>query len=97
MLLGMPGVRAEVPAGGREMLPASDLKAYVGGASAQGASAETVPEADRQFGKAQRVILPQHPAHPWDAGARSQLIGSLQEGDIGLVTFNGNVGDLPEE
>ncbi len=87
MLFGMSGLRAEVPAGGREMLPSAELKAYVGRALAQGASAETVPVADRPYSTVQRVILPQHPAHPWDAGARSQLMGGLQEGDIGLVTF----------
>lgn len=101
VLLGVPGAGAEVPPGGQDLLPSGELKAYVGRASAQGASAETVPVAGRAFAMAQRVILPKHPANPWDAGARSQLVGGLREGEVGLVTFEARAlpltGQAPEE
>ena len=78
---------AELPSGGREMLPSADVKAYVGPAAEQGASAEMVPVTGRSFATAQRVILPQHPAHPWSAVARSLLKGELAAGDVGVVIF----------
>jgi endo-1,4-beta-xylanase len=78
---------ADVPPGGVDLLPSPELRAYVGRAAQQGASAEAVPVTGRNFSTAQRVILPQNPANPWDAGARSQLNAPLTEGDVGLVVF----------
>ena len=78
---------AELPAGGVDLLPSGDLKAYVGHAAEQGALAETVPVTGRSFTTAQRVILPGNPANPWDAGARSVLKTGLAAGDTGVVTF----------
>ncbi len=87
-LLTGHGLRAaELPPGGRDMLPSADVKAYAGRAADQGASAETVPVTGRTFATAQRLILPRNPVNPWDAGLRSQLQGSLAVGDTGVVTF----------
>lgn len=95
------GQAVDLPPGGREMLPSPDVKTYVGRAAEQGAAAETVPVTGRSFTTAQRVILPQNPTNPWDAGARSVLDGSLGAGDIGLVTFEARAlplsGQDPEE
>jgi len=78
---------ADLPPGGREMLPSPDVKFFAGRAADLGASADTVPVTGRSFATAQRLILPQNPAHAWDAGGRSQLIGRLNEGDVGVVVF----------
>jgi GH35 family endo-1,4-beta-xylanase len=85
LLRRLPAV--ELPQGGREMLPSPDIKVFAGRAADQGARAETVPVEGRAFTTAQRLVLPQPPAHPWDAGARSQWNAPLAEGDVGLVVF----------
>jgi endo-1,4-beta-xylanase len=87
VLTGWSVGAAELPAGGQEMLPSPEMKAYVGRAAEQGASAETVPVSGRSFTTAQRLLLPQRPAHPWDAGARSSLAVELKLGDVGMVVF----------
>lgn len=77
----------DLPEGGREMLPSPVVKVFAGPAAALGAVAETVPVTGRSFAAAQRLILPQGPAHAWDAGARSQLRGTLTEGEVGVLVF----------
>ncbi len=84
----LSGVRAvDLPPGGKELLPSPVVKVYAGRAAELGAIAETVPVAGRSFSSAQRLVLPQQPAHVWDAGARSQLAGKLSAGDVGLLMF----------
>ncbi len=78
---------AELPPGGREMLPSPDVKVFAGRAAVQGATAETVLVEGRTFTSVQRLVLPQPPAHPWDAGATSKLNVPLVEGEVGLVLF----------
>ena len=101
LVLMVSGQAADLPPGGRDMLPSPDVKSYVGRAAEQGAASETVPVTGRSFTTAQRVILPQNPTNPWDAGARSVLNRSLGAGDIGLVTFEARAlplsGQDPEE
>ena len=101
LLLSGNGRAVDLPPGGRDMLPSAEVKSYVGRAAEQGAAAETVPVSGRSFTTAQRVILPQNPVNPWDAGARSVLKGGLEAGDIGLVTFEARAlplsGQAPDE
>ena len=100
-LQGLGFGATELPPGGVDLLPSAEVKAYVGHAAEQGASAETVPVAGRSFATAQRVILPGNPANPWDAGARSILKAGIAEGDTGVVTFEARAlplaGQNPED
>ena len=90
LILLLPGLgvaATELPPGGVDLLPSGELRAYVGHAAQQGATAETVPVSGRSFTRAQQVIIPVNPANPWDAGARSILKTGLEKGDSGVVTF----------
>ncbi|MDB6070830.1 MAG: hypothetical protein JWL81_2001 [Verrucomicrobiales bacterium] len=81
------GKGAEIPEGGRGLLGSPELKVYAGRAADRGAAAETVPVTGRSFPTAQRLLMPQNPANPWDAGARAALTGPVAEGEVGLVVF----------
>lgn len=101
LLPGWQAEAADLPPGGRAMLPSTELKTYAGRAADRGGSSETVPVTGRSFPTAQRLILPENPANPWDAGARSPLHGALAAGDRGVVTFEARAlplaGQKPED
>ena len=86
---------AEPPAGGVDMLATVVVRAYPGRAAELGATAETVPVTGQDFPNAQRLVLPQQPTNPWDAGARSLLTVAVEAGDTGLVLFKARAVPLP--
>ncbi len=90
-----PACGAELPAGGREMLPSPEVKAYVSRVPEGSGTAETVPVAGKSFGRVQRVIIPKRPARAWDVGARSLLAGVMAAGDTGVITFEARALPMP--
>lgn len=90
-----PACGADLPEGGREMLPSPEVKAYVSKTPESGGSAETVPVAGKSFGRAQRVIIPKRPARAWDIGARALLAGPMMDGDTGVITFEARALPMP--
>lgn len=86
---------AGLPEGGRDMLTFPEMKVYAGGSPGGEGTVETVPVAGKSFATAQRIIIPNRPAKPWNIGARSLLNGPVQEGDTGVITFEARALPLP--